>query len=102
MRPNVAGFPDILSCVAADRLVRRRGIAVAQQRPKAVLSQSRRLASLWLGFPVAFFILSVMVRSIPRLAPPTLVLRDWDDTITTLKLDRDHNDSNMTSGSGDR
>ncbi len=60
------------------------------------------LASLCLGFPVAFFILLVMVRSIPRLAPPTLVLRDWDDRVTTLKLDRDHNDSNMTSGSRDR
>jgi uncharacterized membrane protein (DUF106 family) len=57
------------------------------------------LASLWLGFPVAFLILSVMVRTIPRLTPPTLVLRDWDDTMTTLKLDRD--DSNVTGGSGD-
>jgi hypothetical protein len=60
------------------------------------------LASISLGFPVAFFMLSVMVRTIPRFAPPTLVLRDWDDTITTLKLDGDHNDSNMTSGPGDR
>jgi len=42
------------------------------------------------------------VRTIPRLAPPTLVLRDWDEPILTLKLGRDHNDSNMTSGSGDR
>ena len=58
------------------------------------------LASLCLGFPVAFFILSVMVRTIPRLTPPTLVLRDWDDTITTLKLDRDDN-CNITSDSGD-
>ena len=53
MRPNVAGFPDILSCVAADRLVRRRGIAVAQQRPKAVLSQSRRGVRVF-GFPLAW------------------------------------------------
>ena len=33
------------------------------------------LASLWFGFHVAFFILTVMVRIIPRLVPPTLVLR---------------------------
>ncbi len=54
------------------------------------------LASLWLGFPVAFFILSVMVRTIPRLVPPTLVVRHWG-TVTTLDLDSD--DSILTNSS---
>lgn len=43
------------------------------------------LASLCLGFPVAFFILTVLVRTAPRLIAPTLVLRDWG-TVTTLGL----------------
>ena len=59
------------------------------------------LASLYLGFPIAFFILSVMVRTIPHLPPPALVLRDWDDTITTLKLDRYDDNGNITSDSGE-
>ena len=43
------------------------------------------LASVWLGFPVAFFILTVLVRTAPRLIAPTLVLRNWG-TVTTLGL----------------
>ncbi|MFI5114529.1 MAG: hypothetical protein ACHP7J_05230 [Terriglobales bacterium] len=46
------------------------------------------LASLWLGFPVAFFILTVLVRTVPRLMAPTLVLRHWG-TVTTLGLAED-------------
>jgi hypothetical protein len=43
------------------------------------------LASVWLGFPVAFLILTVLVRTVPRLVAPTLVLRQWS-TVTTLGL----------------
>jgi len=43
------------------------------------------LASFWLGFPVAFFLLTVIVRTILRWFPPTLVLRHWS-TVTTLGL----------------
>ena len=46
------------------------------------------LASICLGFPVPFFMLSVMVRTIPHLVPPTLVLRHWS-TVTTLELNAD-------------
>jgi hypothetical protein len=47
------------------------------------------LASLWLGFPVAFVILTVMVRTVPRLVAPTLVLRHWG-TVDTLGLSSEH------------
>src|SRR5437667_4175334 len=43
------------------------------------------LASVALGFPLAFLILTVLVRTVPRVAEPTLVLRD-PDSITTLGL----------------
>jgi hypothetical protein len=43
------------------------------------------LASVWLGFPVAFLILTVLVRTVPRLVAPTLVVRQWS-TVTTLGL----------------
>jgi hypothetical protein len=43
------------------------------------------LASLWLGFPVAFAILTVMVRTMPRFMPPRLVSRRTS-TVTTLEL----------------
>ncbi|OLC82862.1 MAG: hypothetical protein AUH66_04085 [Acidobacteria bacterium 13_1_40CM_4_57_6] len=46
------------------------------------------LASFWLGFPVAFFLLTVIVRTIQRWFPPTLVLRHWS-TVTTLGLSHD-------------
>ena len=43
------------------------------------------LASLFLGFPVAFLILTAMVRTIPRFIPPRLVNRQVG-TVTTLGL----------------
>jgi DNA-directed RNA polymerase subunit RPC12/RpoP len=46
------------------------------------------LASVCLGFPVAFLLLTVMVRTLPRWIPPALVLRHWS-TITTLGLTHD-------------
>ena len=42
-------------------------------------------ASLFLGFPVAFLLLTVMVRTIPRVIPPRLVSRQTA-TVTTLRL----------------
>ena len=52
------------------------------------------LASLCLGFPIAFFILTVFVRTLPRLVPPTLVTRHWD-VITTLNLTSEDNHDTM-------
>jgi hypothetical protein len=46
------------------------------------------LASVCLGFPIAFLVLTVMVRTIPHYVPPTLVLRD-PTTVTTLGLSHD-------------
>jgi hypothetical protein len=43
------------------------------------------LASLCLGFPVALFILSILVRTVPHLIAPTLVLRHWG-SVNTLGL----------------
>ena len=43
------------------------------------------LASLFLGFPVAFLILTAMVRTIPHFIPPRLVGRQTR-TVTTLGL----------------
>jgi len=54
------------------------------------------LASFWLGFPVAFLLLTVMVRTIPRWFPPTLVLRHWG-TVTTLGLSGDQETTTVTS-----
>jgi hypothetical protein len=47
------------------------------------------LASVLLGFPIAFLVLTVMVRTIPHCVPPVLVLRD-PTTVTTLGLSNDH------------
>lgn len=47
------------------------------------------LASVLLGFPIAFLVLTVMVRIIPYCVPPVLVLRD-PTTVTTLGLSHDH------------
>jgi len=43
------------------------------------------LVSVALGFPLAFLILTVLVRTVPRVAEPTLILRD-PDSVTTLDL----------------
>ena len=42
-------------------------------------------ASLFLGFPVAFLILTAMVRTLPRFIPPRLVSQQMG-TVTTLGL----------------
>ena len=55
------------------------------------------LASLGLGFLVAFAILTVMVRTVPRLVAPTLVL-SCGDTVTTLGLIADPNRSRGIGG----
>jgi len=47
------------------------------------------LASLGLGFPVGFFILSVMVRTVPHVVRPRLLPRDFG-TVTTLGLADQH------------
>jgi len=47
------------------------------------------LASALLGFPIAFLVLTVMVRTIPYCVPPVLVLRD-PTPVTTLGLSHDH------------
>ncbi len=54
------------------------------------------LASFWLGFPVAFFLLTVIVRTIQRWFPPTLVLRHWS-TVTTLSLSHDQETTTIAS-----
>jgi hypothetical protein len=54
------------------------------------------LASLWLAFPVAFFILMVLVRTVPRVVPPTLVLRDWG-SVTTLDIAAEDNRGTITA-----
>lgn len=46
------------------------------------------LASFSLGFPVGFLLLTVMVRTVPHLVPPPLVIRH-SSTVTTLGLSRD-------------
>jgi hypothetical protein len=43
------------------------------------------MVSAWLGFPVAFLILTALVRTVPRLVAPKLLLRQWS-TVTTLEL----------------
>jgi hypothetical protein len=43
------------------------------------------IASLWLGFPVAFVILFAFVRIVPRVVKPKLVHRHWG-TVTSLDL----------------
>jgi hypothetical protein len=53
----------------------------------ALSVQSGFLASLLLGFPVAFLLLSAIVRTIPRFIPPHLVSRQTG-TVTTLGLIR--------------
>lgn len=40
------------------------------------------LASVSLGYPLAFLILTVLVRTAPRVVAPKLVPRDWDSFIT--------------------
>jgi hypothetical protein len=46
------------------------------------------LASVSLGYPLAFLILTVLVRTAPRVVPPKLVHRsDWD-SFTTLHLSK--------------
>jgi len=45
-------------------------------------------ASLWLGFPMAFLVLWVLVRTLPRVVIPKIVLRH-SGTITTLDLHAD-------------
>jgi hypothetical protein len=47
------------------------------------------LPSLWRGFPVAFVILTVMLRTVPRLVTPSLVPRHWG-TVTTLDPAAEH------------
>lgn len=54
------------------------------------------LASFWLGFPVAFLLLTVMVRTIPRWFQPTLVLRHWT-TVTTLGLSNEQETTTVAS-----
>jgi len=51
------------------------------------------LASLCLGYPLAFLILTVLVRTVPRLVSPKIVLRHWG-AITTLNLHTDRDDVN--------
>jgi hypothetical protein len=53
------------------------------------------LATLWLGFPLAFLIMTVMVRTAPRLVSPTLVARHWG-AVTTLDLTDDEASSTTT------
>jgi hypothetical protein len=45
------------------------------------------LASFWLGYPLAFVILTVLVRTAPRVVAPKLVRRDWGP-FTTLDLSK--------------
>lgn len=40
------------------------------------------LASFSLGYPLAFLILTVLVRTVPRVVAPRLVPRHWDSFIT--------------------
>jgi hypothetical protein len=47
------------------------------------------LASAWLAFPIAFLILTVLVRTVPRVVAPTLVLRQWG-SVDTLGLASEH------------
>ena len=55
------------------------------------------LASLCLAFPLAFLILTVLVRTVPRLVPPKIVLRHCG-AITTLNLHTDSDDVNTPLG----
>jgi hypothetical protein len=43
------------------------------------------LASIWLGFPLAYVILTVLARTVPRVVAPKLVIRNWGP-FTTLDL----------------
>ena len=45
------------------------------------------LASIWLGYPLAFVILTVLVRTAPRVVEPKLVRRHWG-SVTTLDLSK--------------
>ena len=45
------------------------------------------LASVSLGYPLAFVILTVLVRTAPRLVAPKLVIRNWGP-FTTLDLSK--------------
>lgn len=45
------------------------------------------LASIWLGYPLAFVILTVLVRTAPRVVAPKLVRRNWG-SFTTLDLSK--------------
>jgi hypothetical protein len=45
------------------------------------------LASIWLGYPLAFVILTVLVRTVPRVVAPKLVRRNWGP-FTTLDLSK--------------
>ena len=47
------------------------------------------LASVSLGFPLAFLILTVLVRTAPHVVEPTLVSRGWK-SLTTLGLSTNH------------
>lgn len=55
------------------------------------------LASLWIGFPLAFVILTVLVRTVPRLIAPTLVPRHWG-SVNTLGLAAEDNHDTTTVG----
>jgi hypothetical protein len=44
------------------------------------------IAALWLTLPVAFLVLTAVVRIVPRFVPPTLVFRHQDDVVTSLNL----------------
>jgi hypothetical protein len=59
------------------------------------------LASFCLGFPVAFLLLTVAVRAIPRWFPPTLVLRHWG-TVMTLGLSGDQETTTVASSGKQR
>ena len=45
------------------------------------------LASIWLGYPLAFVILTVLARTAPRVVAPKLVHRNWG-SFTTLGLSK--------------
>ena len=45
------------------------------------------LASIWLGYPLAFVILTVLARTAPHVVAPKLVSRNWG-SFTTLGLSK--------------
>jgi hypothetical protein len=59
------------------------------------------LASLWLAFPVAFFVLTALVRTVPRIVAPTLVLGDCG-SVTTLGLAAEDNRGSADTASTKR